>query len=48
MFRQGAELPEEWGEWASVTVDEARQLLRESSPDERHLRRLAADPAGGS
>jgi transcriptional regulator with XRE-family HTH domain len=43
MFREGAELPEEWGEWASVTLDEARELLCESRPNEHQLRRLAAD-----
>lgn len=43
MFRDGAELPEEWGEWASVSLGEARDVLRTPSADDHELRRLAAD-----
>lgn len=43
MFRDGAELPDEWGDWASFSLDEARALVRNPDADEDHLRRLAAD-----
>src|SRR4051794_7121477 len=43
LMRDGAELPEEWGEWASMTLSQARALLRDGRPDERQLHRLAAD-----
>jgi transcriptional regulator with XRE-family HTH domain len=43
MFRDGAELPEEWGEWASFPLDEARALVRNPDADDDQLRRLAAD-----
>ena len=43
MFREGAELPEEWGEWASFSLSEARALLRNRCSGEAELRRLAAD-----
>jgi transcriptional regulator with XRE-family HTH domain len=43
MFRDGAELPEEWGEWASCSLAEARILLRRPNSGEAELRRVAAD-----
>jgi hypothetical protein len=43
MLREGAELPEEWGEWASCSLAEARILLRKPDSGEAELRRLAAD-----
>lgn len=43
MFRDGAELPEEWGDWASTTLSEARALLRTPGTRDSDLRRLASD-----
>jgi len=43
MLRDGAELPEEWGEWASFSLGEARTLLRNPRASETDLRQLAAD-----
>lgn len=43
MFRDGAELPEEWGEWAAYSLADVRTLLRDPSTGDGELRRLAAD-----
>jgi hypothetical protein len=43
LFREGAELPEEWGSWATFTLDANRRLL--ASPDTRadQINAIAAD-----
>jgi transcriptional regulator with XRE-family HTH domain len=43
LFREGAELPEEWGDWATFALDETRRLL--ASPDTRpdQIDAIAAD-----
>jgi transcriptional regulator with XRE-family HTH domain len=43
LFREGAELPDEWGAWAAFTLDDTRRLL--ASPDTRanQITAIAAD-----
>lgn len=43
MFRDGAELPEVWGDWSAFTLDKARQLVRQPDPDPKAIQQLAAD-----
>lgn len=43
LFREGAELPDEWGDWASFSLGEVGELLEAAAPSDEQLRRLAAD-----
>jgi transcriptional regulator with XRE-family HTH domain len=43
MFREGSELAEVWGDWASLGIGEARELLSQPHPNEQAIRHLAAD-----
>jgi transcriptional regulator with XRE-family HTH domain len=43
MFREGSELAEVWGDWASFGIGEAREVLRQPRPDGQAIRYLAAD-----
>jgi transcriptional regulator with XRE-family HTH domain len=42
-FREGAELPEEWGDWASWSVDEVRHRLQDPEATDDEIRQIAAD-----
>lgn len=42
-FRDGAELPEVWGDWAALNLDDVGQVLSQSNPDDSLLRQIAAD-----
>ena len=43
LFRHGSELPEEWGDWATFTVDAVRERLSHSETSENDIRLIAAD-----
>jgi hypothetical protein len=43
LFREGAELPEEWAEWARYDLDTVRRLLSEADTPIEFLRAIAAD-----
>ena len=43
LFRDGAELPEEWERWPQFDVNEVRSLLASSTTSGEDLRRIAAD-----
>jgi transcriptional regulator with XRE-family HTH domain len=43
MFRDGAELPEEWGDWATYDLDEVRRLLRMPGVPDDELAGIAQD-----
>ena len=40
LFREGAELPEEWAEWARYDLNTVRRLLREADTPIEFLQRL--------
>jgi transcriptional regulator with XRE-family HTH domain len=42
-FRDGAEAPQEWGDWTRLPLEAVRQVITESKPDPDHLRAIAAD-----
>jgi transcriptional regulator with XRE-family HTH domain len=42
-FREGAELPEEWGDWASSPVEVVRQRLHDPKATDDEIREIAAD-----
>jgi transcriptional regulator with XRE-family HTH domain len=42
-FRDGAELPKEWGDWASLPLDEVRHRLQDPEAAEDDIRQIAAD-----
>ena len=42
-FRHGAELPEEWGDWASSPLDVVRHRLQDAEATDDDIRRIAAD-----
>ena len=42
-FREGAELPEEWGPWARFDLENVRALLADPTAREEDLRGIAAD-----
>jgi transcriptional regulator with XRE-family HTH domain len=43
LFREGAELPEEWGDWASWPLEVVRQRLHDPEATDYEIRRIAAD-----
>lgn len=43
LFREGSELPEEWGPWAVKTLDAARSVLADPAASEPDVRMIAAD-----
>jgi transcriptional regulator with XRE-family HTH domain len=43
LFREGAELPEEWGEWARFDIETVRALLSSAGMSDEDLRAIAAD-----
>ena len=43
LFRDGAELPEEWGPWAARSLDAVRAILEDSQASEADVRMIAAD-----
>jgi transcriptional regulator with XRE-family HTH domain len=43
LFRAGAELPEEWGEWASWPLDVVRHRLQQPEATDDEIRQIAAD-----
>jgi transcriptional regulator with XRE-family HTH domain len=43
LFREGAELPEEWGDWTRVPLDQVRTAIREPEANPLRLRAIAAD-----
>jgi transcriptional regulator with XRE-family HTH domain len=43
LFRDGAELPEEWGDWATFAIDEVRERLSRTATSDDDLRLIAAD-----
>jgi transcriptional regulator with XRE-family HTH domain len=42
-FRDGAELPEEWGDWASLPLDVVRHRLQDPEATDDDIRQIAAD-----
>jgi transcriptional regulator with XRE-family HTH domain len=42
-FREGAEAPQEWGEWTRMPLDEARRALTTAEPDPARIQAIAAD-----
>lgn len=43
LFREGSELPEEWGPWAVMTLDAARSVLADAAASEADVHAIAAD-----
>lgn len=43
LFREGAELPEIWGDWTRVPLDQVRTAIREPDADPSIIRTIAAD-----
>jgi transcriptional regulator with XRE-family HTH domain len=43
LFREGAELPEEWGDWASRPLDVVRQRLHDPDATDDEIHEIAAD-----
>jgi transcriptional regulator with XRE-family HTH domain len=42
-FREGAELPEEWGDWANLPLDVVRHRLQDPEATDDEIRQIAAD-----
>lgn len=43
MFREGAELPEEWGDWPRLPLAEVRERLTRAQTTDDDIRLIAAD-----
>jgi hypothetical protein len=43
LFRPGAELPQEWGDWASLSLSEVTEILSATAPDSGLVARIALD-----
>lgn len=42
-FREGAELPEEWGDWATFSLDEVEHLINDPKSSRKDIEAIAAD-----